>query len=531
MTETNETNGDDILHALREAQRAGIDRLGQKAIALERLLAISQEISTLDLSRVLRLILHHVLDWTGTRQGALLLADGAAGDSGLRVELAVGLEQEELVDLELRFSRSVALRALETGQVVVVEDALAPPHRDQASILELRLQALLALPLRVRDRVLGVIYLATDSAHHRVRQIDLSILSAFAAQAAIALDNARLYQRLQEDHFLLQRSVEASFQLGNILYRSAAMHRVCEAIRQVAPCDVTVLVSGETGTGKELVARAVHFNSARRHRRFLSQNAGALPDTLLESELFGHRRGAFSGALENKTGLFEAADGGTVFLDEIGEASPAFQVRLLRLLETGTFRRLGETTDRRVDVRIVAATHQNLEEQVRAGRFRADLYYRLRVFPIHLPPLRERREDIELLVHHFIDRYNRELGRNVLSVPRGVLEDLLAGDWPGNVRELQNVIQRLMVLSTGQELAAPSEPSPGQPPPLAAPNPAAPPWGPPWSSGPPVQTLEEVERDYIRHVLLHCAGNQTQAARLLALNRNTLRWRMKKVGV
>jgi transcriptional regulator with GAF, ATPase, and Fis domain len=511
-------NSAEILSALRDAQRAGIDTLGRKAVALERLLAISQEISTLDLSRVLRLILHHVLDWTGTRQGALLLADG---NGGLRVELAVGLEQEELVDLEVRISRSVALRALETGQVIVVEDALAPPHRDQASILELRLHALLALPLRVRDRVIGVIYLATDSSDHGVHQLDVSILSAFAAQAAVALDNAQLHQRLQEDHFLLQRSVQESFRIDNILYRSAAMHRISQAIRQVAPCDITVLISGETGTGKELVARAIHYNSARRSRRFLSQNAGALPDTLLESELFGHRRGAFSGALENKTGLFEAADGGTVLLDEIGEASPAFQVRLLRFLETGTFRRLGDTVDRKVNVRLVAATHRNLEEEVRVGRFRADLYYRLRVFPIHLPPLRERREDVELLINHFIDRYNRELGRSVQSVPHAVLVELLASPWPGNVRELQNVIQRLMVLSAGRELAAPPESSLGQ---------AAPP-ALPGASGPPLQTLEEVERDYIRQVLQHCQGNQAQAARVLALNRNTLRWRMKKLGV
>jgi Nif-specific regulatory protein len=514
----------DSLRALKDAQGMDIGSLGQKAVALERLLLISQEISTLDLPTVLRLILHHVLDWTGTRQGAVLLADG---DGGLRVELAVGLEQEELVDIEFRVSRSVALRALE-GQVVVIEDAPASAHRHQTSILGLGLQALLALPLRVRDRIIGVIYLATNSSSHRVHQLDVSILSAFAAQAAIALENARLHQKLEEDHFLLQRSVKETFRIDNILYRSPAMHRVSQAIRQVASSDVTVLISGETGTGKELVAHAIHFNSGRRNRRFLSQNTGALPDTLLESELFGHRRGAFSGALDNKIGLFEAADGGTVFLDEIGEASPAFQVRLLRLLETGAFRRLGETTDRQVNVRIVAATHQNLEQEVQAGRFRADLFYRLSIFPIHLPPLRERREDIELLIDHFIDRFNSAIGRSVQSVPGAVLRELLARSWPGNVRELQNVIQRLMVLSSGTELAAPPDSSLDQASPPALLATAS---DPVPVSGAPLQTLEAVERDHIRHVLQHCGGNQAQAARLLALNRNTLRWRMKKLGV
>jgi transcriptional regulator with GAF, ATPase, and Fis domain len=505
-----------------QAQETGIGSLSQKAAALERLLLISREISTLDLPTALRLVLRHLLDWTGTRRGALLLADD---DRGLRVELAVGLEREELVDLEVRVSRSVARHALETGEIVVIEDALASPYRDQTSILELRLQALLALPLRVRDRVIGVIYVDTDSPRHGVHQLDVSILSTFAAQAAIALDNARLHRQLQED-LLLHSAGEESFHIDNILYRSAAMHRVCRAIRQVAPCDVSVLISGETGTGKELVARAVHYNSARRNRRFLGQNAGALPDTLLESELFGHRRGAFSGALDNKTGLFEAADGGTVFLDEIAEASPAFQVRLLRFLETGTFRRLGETADRRVDVRIVAASHHRLEDEVEAGRFRADLYFRLSVFPIHLPPLRDRPEDLELLVYYFIDRFNGKLGRSVRSVPHAVMADLLARPWPGNVRELQNVVQRLMVLSSGTELAAPPD-SPRAPAPLppllgAAADPV---------SDPPLQTLEDVERDYIRQVLRHCGGNQAQAARVLALNRNTLRWRMKKLGL
>jgi Nif-specific regulatory protein len=510
-------DGSDVLRALREAQRSGLESLGQRAVALERLVAIAQDLSTLDLPVVLRRILHHILDWTGTRQGALLLADR---NGGLRVELAVGLQHGQLVDLETRFSRSVARRALETGEVVVVEDAPGSVHRDQASILDLRLQALVALPLRVRDRVLGVLYLHTDATDHQVHRLDSSLLAAFAAQAALALDNARLFRELQDDHCLLQRAIEGTLRLDNLLYRSAALHRIAQAVRQVGPCDVSVLVTGETGTGKELVARAVHAHSGRRPRRFLSQNTGALPDSLLESELFGHRRGAFSGALDAKVGLFEAADGGTVFLDEIGDASPAFQVRLLRLLETGNFRRLGETVDRRVDVRLVAATHRNLEEEVRAGRFRADLFYRLNVFPLHLPPLRERREDIEPLVHHFVERFNRELGRSVEVVPPAVLRGLVDRHWPGNVRELQNVVQRLMVLSPGRELASPDEAAPPQPA-LALPLP---------EPG-PVQTLEEVERDHIRRVLQQVEGNQARAARLLAMNRNTLRWRMKKLGL
>ena len=511
--------GDNILQSLEAARRKGVEGLGRKALALERLLAISQQISTLDLATALRRILNHVLDLTGTRRGALLL--GETG-SGLRVELTVNLDREDLAGESFAVSRSVAERALGAGEVIVVEDALASEHGGQTSIVELGLRALLAIPLRVHERNLGVIYLDTDSPHHGVHRLDLSILSAFGSQAAIALENARLYRQLQDDYFLLQRSVEESFRFDNILYRGPAMHRVCQSIRQVMESGVTVLILGETGTGKELVAHAIHSNGPRKAKRFLGQNAGALPDNLLESELFGHRRGSFSGALENKMGLFEAADGGTVFLDEIGEASPALQVRLLRLLETGAFRRVGETTDRKVDVRIITATHRDLEEEVRAGRFRADLYYRLSVFPIHLPPLRERREDVEVLAHHFAERYGRELGKPIRTIPRETLARLAERPWPGNVRELQNVVQRLVLLSTGGELAG-LEDGMGE---TVSPKPTAP------SAEPStIQTLEEVEREHIRRVLHHTGGNLSQAARLLGLNRGTLRWRLKKLGL
>ncbi|HSG38574.1 MAG TPA: sigma 54-interacting transcriptional regulator, partial [Thermoanaerobaculia bacterium] len=416
------------LESLEETRRRGAESLGRKALALERLLAVSREISVLDLPTALRRILRHILEMTETRRGALLLGE-TAGD--LRVELAVNLALEDLAGEGFAVSRSVAARALETGEVVAVGDVAAAGYESRPSVVELGLKALLAIPLQTRDRRLGVIYLDTDSPRHRVQGLDASILAAFGSQAAIALDNARVHRQLQEDYLHLRRSVEDSFRFESIVYRGPAMHRVCEAVRQVAASDVTVLIQGETGTGKELVARAIHFNSRRRAGRLLSQNAGALPDSLLESELFGHRRGAFSGALESRPGLFEAADGGTVFLDEIGEASPALQVRLLRFLETGGFRRVGETADRQADVRVIAATHRDLEAEVQAGRFRADLFYRLSVFPIRLPPLRERREDVEPLVLEFVGRFNRELGRTVRRIPRETLAGLLERDWPG----------------------------------------------------------------------------------------------------
>ncbi len=515
--------GMELLESLDEAQRRGIETLGRKALALERLLAIGQEISTLDLATALRRILHHVLELTGTRRGAVLLAEEK---EGLRVELAVNLEGE-LAGEGFAVSRSVAARALATGEVIVVEEAQAPAseYREQPSIVELGLRALLAIPLKTRERTLGVLYLDTDSPRHAVRDLDRSVLAAFGSQAAIALDNARLYQSLQDDYFLLRRSVEESFRFENILYRSPAMHRVCEAIRQVAASDVTVLIQGETGTGKELVARAIHFNSAAQARAAprasnCRRPAGQPPGKrALRPPPRGllRRTGAQARALRGRRRRHRVPrrDRRGLGRRSRSPAAPAGDRR-----PSGGW---ASTADRRADVRVLAATHRDLEEEVRSGRFRADLYYRLSVFPIRLPPLRERREDIELLVHCFVERFNRELGRSVRSIPRSTLSQLLERDWPGNVRELQNVIQRLVLLSPGEELAGlDDQPAAGP----TASLPAAQPL-----DSPPPRTLEEVERDHILTVLAQAGGNQSVAARLLGLKRGTLRWRLKKLGI
>lgn len=308
---------------------------------------------------------------------------------------------------------------------------------------------------------------------------------------------------------------------NGLIYQSPAMHRVRTMLEQTLDSNISVLIHGETGTGKEVVARIIHENSKRGHRPFFCQNSGALPDSLLESELFGHKKGSFSGAIENKAGLFEEADGATVFLDEIGEASPALQVRLLRLLETGKFRRVGDMVERSCNVRIIAATNRDLTEAVREGRFREDLYYRLCVFPIFLPPLRRRKADIPALVDHFAREYCRENDKFYTPFPRETLEALSAQDWPGNVRELRNTIQRMLVTSS---LTPPQNAQHIQPP---NPKPRL------MHTHPDgvIKTLEEVERDYIQHVLHLVDGNKTKAAQYLGLNRSTLRFRLKKLGL
>ncbi|MGB5199558.1 MAG: sigma-54 dependent transcriptional regulator [Sedimenticolaceae bacterium] len=257
---------------------------------------------------------------------------------------------------------------------------------------------------------------------------------------------------IEEKRRVLQQRFD--WDQGIVRSEGSCMNAICDLVRRVAPYDVSVMIGGESGTGKELCARALHYNSLRHDGPFVAENCGAMPDELLESELFGHKRGAFTGASEDRVGLFELADGGTVFLDEIGEISPAFQVKLLRVLQEGEIRPVGSNQRRNIDIRVVAATNRDLEQEVRAGRFREDLYYRLATFTIDLPPLRERKEDIAILAHSLLDDLQRQLGKKVSGISREALACLESYHWPGNVRELQNELKRMLVLALDDVLAA-----------------------------------------------------------------------------
>ncbi len=303
-----------------------------------------------------------------------------------------------------------------------------------------------------------------------------------------------------------------------IIGNSPALESVLEQVERVAPTDSTVLIQGETGTGKELIARAIHNLSARCGRPFIKLNCAAIPFDLLESELFGHERGAFTGAIAQKIGRFEMADKGTLFLDEVGDIPPALQPKLLRVLQEQEFERLGSTRTHQVDVRLVAATNRNLVDMVKRNEFRSDLYYRLNVFPITLPPLRERREDIPALVEHYAEIYARRMDKQIDHIPPETMSALVSYQWPGNIRELQNFIERSVILTSGNVLH----------PPLASLNRAA----EAESLGP--ITLEDAERDHIRKILEQTrwvvAGPNGAAARL-GIKRSTLYFRMQKLGI
>ena len=326
--------------------------------------------------------------------------------------------------------------------------------------------------------------------------------------------------RLQEENIYLQQEVDQEYNFGEIIGQSNALSYVFFRVEQVAPMNATVLLMGETGTGKGVVARAIHTSSARKDRPMITVNCTSLPATLIESELFGRERGAFTGATTQQIGRFELADGGTIFLDEIGELPLGLQSKLLRVIQDGEFERLGSPRTIKTDVRIIAASNRNLEEEARNGRFREDLFYRLNVFPITMPPLRQRKEDIPLLVHHFVAKLNKKIGKKITTVSKDTLNTLQAYHWPGNVRELESVIERALITSQGTILKVLDRLEPFRKADETA--------------GQDVKALSVLEQDHIRQVLQITGGRiegENGAAGLLGLNPSTLRARMRKYGI
>ena len=357
-------------------------------------------------------------------------------------------------------------------------------------------------------------------------QEDLDLLSQVSNQIALAVDNAIAYgrvtearDRLEEERLYLESEIRSEYNFEDIVGKSAALRKVRDQVAIVAPTQSSVLLHGETGTGKELFARAIHNISPRRERTFVRLNCAAIPSGLVESELFGHEKGAFTGALMQKKGRFELADHGTLFLDEIGDISLDLQPKLLRALQEHEFERLGSTKTIRVDVRLIAATHRDLQAMIRNNQFREDLFYRLNVCPIEIPPLRERREDIPLLVHYFVLRHSRQMQKRVKSVPKKAMEALMNADWPGNIRQLENFIERCVIFTQGDELnvlSAELKKAPVRPVASAAPN------------------FEQAERQVIIDALMAASGRiagKGGAAERLGLKRTTLQNKMNKLNI
>jgi len=401
----------------------------------------------------------------------------------------------------------------------------ALPETVRESFASEGLESMLVTALRMANRPLGVITLGSKRAGH-FRHQDLDLLGQIATQISLALDNAMAYEKLnasrdqiEEERLYLETELRAEYNFENIVGRSPSLIKVLQQIQIVAPTDSTVLLHGETGTGKELIARAIHSLSSRKSRTFVRLNCAAIPSGLVESELFGHEKGAFTGALMQKKGRFEIADQGTLFLDEIGDISLDLQPKLLRALQEQEFERLGSTRTIQVDVRLIAATHRDLGAMIRNNQFREDLFYRLNVFPVEIPPLRDRREDIPLLVNFFVSRLSRKMQKNIESIPKDAMEALTNAPWPGNIRELENFIERAVILTQGSDLKVPLKE-------LKRASVV--------SSATTGSTLEEAERQAIIEALQASSGKISGlggAAERLGLKRTTLQNKMIKLGI
>jgi formate hydrogenlyase transcriptional activator len=381
------------------------------------------------------------------------------------------------------------------------------------------------LPLVIRDRVLGILALGKRE-KIAYTQDEIDFLTQVSGQMAIAVESSLVLGELQKlkDNFnqervCLEDEIGGELNFEWIVGRSAALRSVLRQVEVVAPTDSGVLIQGETGTGKELIARAIHNLSERRDRPFIKLNCAAIPSGLLESELFGHDKGAFTGAIMRKAGRFEVADKGTLFLDEVGDIPLEVQPKLLRVLQEHEFERLGSSRTQQVDVRVIAATHRDLKQMVEDREFRADLFYRLHVFPLPVPPLRDRREDIPILVRHYVDKYARQMNRRIETIPSEAMEAFISYAWPGNVRELQNFIERAVILSPGSALR----------PPLTELKQAT-----NQSRGSNLSTLEEVEREHVLRAIRESnwiIGGPNGAAARLGMKRTTLAHRIRKLNI
>ena len=473
--------------------------------------------STLDTDRLLNEAVDRLLQTTDAERGLILTVQ----DGRPRVQTACfrRLDEPSVADI----SGSIVRAAIDTADLIVTTDAPNDPRfQSSQSILDYKIRSILCMPLKARDgSIIGAIYADHRGvAYFSPKQIQF--FRAFGDFVAVALENALGYQGLKED---LEKLAGVRTRFGDLIGASSPMQTVYDLVERLSETDVTVLLQGETGTGKGLVARTIHARSSRADKPFLALNCGALPRELLESELFGHTRGAFTGASSDRKGLFEAADGGTVFLDEVGDAPPEVQVRLLHVLEEGAVKRVGENHTRRVDVRVIAATNQDLEGEVDADRFRNDLYYRLRVISVSIPPLRDRVEDIPLLANHFLDLYNRLTGKSVPGLAPDLIRAFSRYDWPGNIRELENEIRRGVALVQpgspifAEHLSERISPLVTTLKPVVA------------ISGSLKAAVEQFEQDAIRAALEKNGWNVTHTAREVGLTRAGLQGKMRKYGI
>jgi transcriptional regulator with GAF, ATPase, and Fis domain len=470
----------------------------------KKLFEFSQKLmASYELPVLLDQLLDVVIQVTTADKGFIVLME--SGEPVVKV--ARNLRRETISDAVSHLSDSILAKVVESKKAIIVSDALSDAQfKNALSVMNLKLTSVMCVPLLERGNLIGVIYVGNDNVRQLFDEAHLELLTIFAAQASLLVRNALLVNELQLDNRSLQERIER-MRFGEILGSSPAMQEVFRKVQKVAATDITVLVTGETGTGKELIARELHNRSPRAKGPFVSINCGAIPENLLESELFGHVRGAFTGAVANKAGRFQAANKGTLFLDEIGEMPLQLQVKILRALQDRAVSRVGDTGSEAVDIRVVAATNRELENEIKAGRFREDLYYRLNVVHLLLPPLRDRGDDIVVLARYMLSRYAPEYGNKVRGFTPSAIAAIKRHRWSGNIRELENRIKKAVVLAD-KALLGPEDLgiNPDELPPIL----------------PLTEAREKWQREYINEVLGLNAGNRTKTARDLGVDPRTI---------
>ena len=473
---------------------------------------ISQEINSIqDIQSLFEKVMDIAMEVISAERGFLLLLSPLE-KQGYQIAVARNISKQNIHSIA-QISNSVVQSVIQHEKPILTYDATEDERfQNSQSIVLHQIRSIACVPLKLKNNLIGTIYV--DSLHTRGKfnQQTLDFLLAFANQAAIAIDNTRYLYSLQEENQRLRSEIADLYHFDEIIGKSPQMQRLFDVMKNVLDVDASVLIEGESGTGKELVARAIHYNGKRKNKPFVAIFCGALAESLLESELFGHKKGAFTGAREDKKGLFEVANGGTVFLDEITEIGLDVQTKLLRVLQEREVKRVGENKTRPVDVRIIAATNKDLIQEVKEDRFRQDLYYRLNVILIKMPPLRERGNDIILLANHFVKKYSLRMDMRPKKFSKKAIEAMKKYSWPGNVRELENTIERALILGKGETITEHDIQLPQD-----------------GINFDPSVSLKEFENRLILKTLEELGGNITKTAERLRVSRRWLHYRLKEI--
>jgi transcriptional regulator with GAF, ATPase, and Fis domain len=514
--ETRVINPKDVVYLQPDRLLRELPSSSPLARNLSALLKISRVVHAIrDLEELQAQLLDLIFEVVPAGRGAILLGDGANSEFNSLYARTRQAGQHQLV----RVSRTIAQHVLKENVAILgVDIAASDALRDVESLAASEVRSLLCVPLSVFERTIGCIYLDSTTSVNRFHEDHLQLMAAIAGVSAVALDNARRAQWLEQENQRLSLEIR---QEQNLVGESARVREIFQFLARVGPTDSTVLIEGESGTGKELAARALHRNSRRSQKPFVAINCAAIPETLLESELFGHERGAFTGAASQKKGKLEVAEGGVVFLDEIGELAPALQVKLLRVLQEREIERVGGTHPIKIDVRVIAATNRDLDDAVRKKEFRQDLYYRLAVVKLTMPPLREHREDIPMLTRHFIQKNAKRCKVKPKPVSREAMAALVSYDWPGNVRELENAIERALVMGSSDTILLEDLPES-----LVE---QQPPGG--MSEGQYHASVKELKKQLIMNAVEQTRGNYIEAAAVLGVHPNYLHRLIRNLGL